>query len=65
MCEQKTILDTTNGENLIDCDMNEDAARVSNKYAQYYRIVSNSQDPDDAVGRPLVHKSAVQQTTGK
>jgi len=34
------------------------------KYAQYYHIDPNSQDPDDAVGKPLVHKSALQQTTG-
>lgn len=34
------------------------------KYAQYYHIVPNSQCPDDAVGKPLVHKSAIQQTTG-
>lgn len=34
------------------------------KYAQYYHIVPNSQSPDDAVGKPLVHKSATQQTTG-
>lgn len=35
------------------------------KYAQYYKINLNSENSDNAVGRPLVHKSAVQQTTGK
>lgn len=34
------------------------------KYAQYYRIERNSQNPVGAVGKPLVHKSALQQTTG-
>lgn len=34
------------------------------KYAQYCHIIPNSQKPHDAVGRPLVHKSAIQQTTG-
>jgi len=34
------------------------------KYAQYYNITSNSSSPNDAVGKPLVHKSAIQQTTG-
>lgn len=35
------------------------------KYAQYYRIALNSQSSTDAVGRPMVHKSAFLQTTGK
>lgn len=36
------------------------------KYAQYYRIpLNDSQSPSDAVGRPIVHKSALLQTTGK
>lgn len=34
------------------------------KYAQFYHIAPNSQSPDVAVGKPLVHKSAIQQTTG-
>jgi len=34
------------------------------KYAQYYHIDPKSQDPDDPVGKPLVHKSAIEQTTG-
>lgn len=34
------------------------------KFAQYYEIVPKTQSPDDPVGRPLVHKSALQQTTG-
>lgn len=34
------------------------------KYAQYCHISPNSQGPHDAVGKPLVHKSAIQQTTG-
>lgn len=37
----------------------------SSKYAQYYHIDPNSQSPNDAVGKPLVHKSALQQTTGE
>jgi len=41
-----------------------DAVTHISKYAQYYHIVPNSQSPDDAVGKPLVHKSAIQQTTG-
>jgi len=48
--------------NLIN--VNNPATHIS-KYAQYYHIVPNSQSPDDAVGKPLVHKSAIQQTTGK
>lgn len=34
------------------------------KFAQYYQIARNSKNPIGAVGRPLVHKSALQQTTG-
>jgi len=34
------------------------------EYAQYYQIVTNSLNPVDAVGKPLVHISALQQTTG-
>jgi len=43
---------------------NKAVTRIS-KYAQYYHIDSTSQGPDDAVGKPLVHKSAIQQATGK
>lgn len=34
------------------------------KFAQFYEIVPNSLGPNDAIGKPLVHISAVQQTTG-
>ncbi|XP_060840095.1 xanthine dehydrogenase isoform X2 [Rhopalosiphum padi] len=37
----------------------------NSKYAQYYNIASNSPSPNDAVGKPLVHRSAIQQTTGE
>ncbi|XP_025200769.1 xanthine dehydrogenase [Melanaphis sacchari] len=35
------------------------------KYAQYYNIAANFPSSNDAVGKPLVHKSAIQQTTGE
>jgi len=41
------------------------AIKHISKYAQYYNITSNSSSPNDAVSKPLVHKSAIQQTTGK
>lgn len=56
MCEQlrsKTI-------DLVMNDVND-----AFEYAQYYQIIGNSQNPNDAVGRPLVHRSALQQTTGR
>lgn len=49
--EQKSI----NGDNNVT---------HTSKFAQYYKIIPNSQNPDDEVGRPIVHKSAIQQTTG-
>jgi hypothetical protein len=44
---------------------NYNAAVSISKYAQYYQINPNSQNSDDAIGKPLVHKSAIEQTTGK
>lgn len=45
---------------------NDDNAAASiSKYAQYYHVDPNSQSSDDAIGKPLVHKSALEQTTGK
>ncbi|VVC38233.1 Oxidoreductase, molybdopterin binding site,Aldehyde oxidase/xanthine dehydrogenase,FAD-binding [Cinara cedri] len=35
------------------------------KYAQYYQIVGNSQCSNDTIGKPLIHRSAIQQTTGE
>ncbi|XP_050420003.1 xanthine dehydrogenase isoform X2 [Adelges cooleyi] len=35
------------------------------KYAQYFQITPHSQSLDDPVGRPFVHASAKQQTTGE
>lgn len=60
MCE-KLSLKMTVTHNLIND--NNDVKKMS-KYAQYYHINPNSQSPDDAVGKPLVHKSAIQHTTG-
>lgn len=34
------------------------------QFAQYYKINPNSLSSDDEVGRPIVHKSAILQTTG-
>ncbi|XP_025414020.1 xanthine dehydrogenase [Sipha flava] len=44
---------------------NYNAAVSISKYAQYYQINPNSQNSDDAIGKPLVHKSAIEQTTGE
>lgn len=55
-----------NMETLDVYNLKNDADNVGNnsKYAQYYQIVPNSHSPDDLIGKPLVHMSAVQQTTG-
>lgn len=58
-------LDTTmdirgDGDRDGDLSVRNEAAR----YAQYYQVVTDLLNPNDPVGRPLVHKSAVQQTTG-
>lgn len=34
------------------------------KFSQYYHIDLKSSGPDDVVGKPVVHMSALQQTTG-
>lgn len=60
VCKQLD-LDTLGVKNLVN-DVNN--AKNTSKYAQYYQIISNSQSSDGAVGKPLVHMSAIQQTTG-
>lgn len=60
MCK-KLNLETLGVKNLVNDDKN---VKNTSKYAQYYHITPNSQSFDDTVGKPLVHKSAIQQTTG-
>lgn len=53
------------GLQMIDVqnDSNTHVVNIS-KYAQYYHIDPKSQSPNGAIGKPLVHKSAIQQATG-
>lgn len=47
-----------------DCNGDLSVRNEAARYAQYYQVVTDPLNPNDPVGRPLVHKSAVQQTTG-
>lgn len=60
VCKQLN-LETLGVKNLFNDDNN---VENTSKYAQYYHIMPSSQSSDDIVGKPLVHKSAIQQTTG-
>ncbi|XP_048259665.1 xanthine dehydrogenase/oxidase-like [Haliotis rufescens] len=56
-CKENTQNDTG--------DVTQDVTQGLSEGVQLYQAVAPEQDPDDAVGRPLVHTSALQQTTGE
>ncbi|XP_067680728.1 xanthine dehydrogenase/oxidase-like [Haliotis asinina] len=54
-----------NGTEFAAKDVTQDITRGVSEGVQLYQDVAADQDPGDAVGRPLVHTSALQQTTGE
>ncbi|XP_048257190.1 xanthine dehydrogenase/oxidase-like [Haliotis rufescens] len=50
---------------IVPSDAVKDIERRVSEGVQLYEAVPDDQDPTDAVGRPLVHTSALQQTTGE